>query len=201
MFFKRRSRANSYIEETPQRSQSYDAQEHEQRPESSRKSQQQQRPATVASPTDDNDMYPRPQAPQDAYPPRGLSNGHNTAAVPNMAQSNPQLTSGKIEPMPDMLAQAFNQAIRPYSERIEELESQLADAQRWVEQLEQQRAEVHSWIDKRGLRPGTLLRCTLLSSAQANNAQTSRPLSQRSWTTPPPTPPSPSTHSLTARSP
>jgi hypothetical protein len=153
MFFKRRSRANSYIEETPQRSQSYDAQEFDQRPDSSRKSQQQQRPPTITSPTDDTEMYPRPQAPQDAYP-RGLPNGHNAAAVPNMAQSNPQLTSGKIEPMPDMLAQAFNQAIRPYSERIAELESQLLETQGWVEQLEQQRAEVHSWIDKRGLRPG-----------------------------------------------
>jgi phage-related minor tail protein len=61
----------------------------------------------------------------------------------------------KAEPMPDLLAQAFNQAVRPYTEKIEQLESQLADMQSWVEQLEQQRAEVHSWIDKRGLRPGT----------------------------------------------
>jgi hypothetical protein len=161
MFFKRRSRANSYIEETPQRSQSYDNnQEYDQRPDSSRKSQQQQPPPTVASPTDDKDMYPRSQAPQDAYS-RGLSNGHNAAAVPHMAQSNPQLQSGKIEPMPDMLAQAFNQAVRPYSERIEQLESQLAEAQGWVEQLEQQRAEVHSWIDKRGLRPGMYRECVL----------------------------------------
>ena len=165
MFFKRRSRANSYIEETPQRAQSYDAQEYDQRPDSSRKSQQQQRPPTITSPTEEKEMYPRPQAPQDAYP-RGLPNGHNAAPVPNMAQSNPQLTSAKIEPMPDMLAQAFNQAIRPYSERIDELESQLAETQNqlaqtqsWVEQLEQQRAEVHSWIDKRGLRPGMFLEC------------------------------------------
>lgn len=62
-------------------------------------------------------------------------------------------TPTKTEPMPDLLAQAFNQAVRPYTERIEQLENQLADMQAWVEQLELQRAEVHSWIDKRGLRP------------------------------------------------
>jgi hypothetical protein len=57
-------------------------------------------------------------------------------------------------PMPDLLAAAFNQAIAPYTEKIEQLEHQLADMQAWVDQLEQQRAEVHGWIDKRGLRPG-----------------------------------------------
>ncbi|KAF2795885.1 hypothetical protein K505DRAFT_238954 [Melanomma pulvis-pyrius CBS 109.77] len=152
MFFKRRSRANSYIDnDPPPRSQSYD--DYEKRPDSSRNSQQQQQPPQVTSPIDDKEMYPRPQAPQDAYP-RGMANGgHNSAAVPNMGQSTPQLSSGKIEPMPDMLAQAFNQAVRPYAEKIEQLENQLAEAQAWVEQLEQQRAEVHSWIDKRGLRP------------------------------------------------
>ena len=44
--------------------------------------------------------------------------------------------------------------LQPYTEKIEQLESQLADLQNWVDQLEQQRAEVHNWIDKRGLRPG-----------------------------------------------
>ena len=62
---------------------------------------------------------------------------------------------GQPEPMPDLLAQAFNQAIRPYTEKIEQLETQLNDMQAWIDQLEQQRAEVHGWIDKRGLRPGT----------------------------------------------
>jgi prefoldin subunit 5 len=56
--------------------------------------------------------------------------------------------------MPDLLHQAFNQAILPYTEKIQALEHQLADMQAWVDQLEQQRAEVHGWIDKRGLRPG-----------------------------------------------
>lgn len=147
MFFKRRSRANSYIEnDPPQRSQSYD--DYEKRPESSHtqsQQHQQQQPRTLSSPTD-QDMYPRQQEPQYA---RAMSNG-----VSGLGQPAPSLNAGKPEPMPDLLAQAFNQAIRPYTEKIEQLESQLADMQSWVEQLEQQRAEVHSWIDKRGLRPG-----------------------------------------------
>lgn len=151
MFFKqkRRSRANSYIDSDtpPARSQSLEnySDGTTKRPDSSRHS------APVASPPpnqkDEKDMYPRPQAPQDAghYSPRGL-NGAAAMGTPT-----------KPEPMPDLLAQAFNQAVRPYTERIEQLENQLADMQAWVEQLEQQRAEVHSWIDKRGLRPGTFI--------------------------------------------
>lgn len=151
MFFKRRSRQNSYIEETP-RSQSYD--DYEKRPESSRKDQ------PLASPTDEQEMFSRPQQPQDAFPrghnamPNGGGGGgggHN--AMPTMG-GPPPMQSLKPEPMPDLLTQAFNQAVRPYTEKIEQLESQLADLQAWVEQLEQQRAEVHGWIDKRGLRPG-----------------------------------------------
>ncbi|KAF2260740.1 hypothetical protein CC78DRAFT_387002 [Lojkania enalia] len=143
MFFKRRSRANSYVDnDPPRRSQSYD--EYEKRPDSSRNSQ------PLASPTDDKDMYPRPQAPQEPYGGRGMPNG-----MPGQPLGNPTppMSSGKTEPMPDLLQQAFNAAVRPYTERIEQLESQLSDLQAWIEQLEQQRAEVHSWIDKRGLRP------------------------------------------------
>lgn len=148
VFFKRRSRANSYIEnEAPQRSQSYDEYE-KQRPDSSHTQQQSQH--QVSSPTEE--MYARPQQPQEPPYSRGMPNGINAASL---GQPTPPLSSGmKAEPMPDLLTQAFNQAVRPYTEKIEQLESQLADMQAWVEQLEQQRAEVHSWIDKRGLRPG-----------------------------------------------
>ncbi|KAF2180534.1 hypothetical protein K469DRAFT_592109 [Zopfia rhizophila CBS 207.26] len=144
MFFKRRSRANSYVDhDPPPRSQSYD--DYEKRPDSSRNSQ------PLSSPTDEKEMYPRPQQPQEAYP-RGMQNGgHN--AMPAMGNPTPPMSGNKTEPMPDLLAQAFNQAVRPYTDKIEQLESQLADLQSWVEQLEAQRAEVHSWIDKRGLRP------------------------------------------------
>lgn len=142
MFFKRRSRANSYIDnDAPPRSQSYD--DYDARPTSSRN------PPPQAPAADEKDMYPRQSAPQEAYVPNG---GHN--AMPAASNPTPPMASAKAEPMPDLLAQAFNQAVRPYTEKIEHLENQLADLQAWVEQLEQQRAEVHSWIDKRGLRPG-----------------------------------------------
>jgi hypothetical protein len=151
MFFKRRSsRANSYVEHDANR-QSFDDFS-EKRPESSRNNQ----PIQGNPDSDDAaDMYPRQQQPQEqSMPVRGMSNGGmpmGGAPVPQAMNSAPL----KAEPMPDLLAAAFNQAVRPYTEKIEQLESQLADMQAWVEQLEAQRAEVHSWIDKRGLRPGT----------------------------------------------
>ena len=149
MFFKRRSsRANSYVEHDGNR-QSFDDFS-EKRPESSRNNQ----PIQGGPDSDDAaDMYPRQQQPQEqSIPVRGMSNGGMPmgAPVPQAMNSAPL----KAEPMPDLLAAAFNQAVRPYTEKIEQLESQLADMQAWVEQLEAQRAEVHSWIDKRGLRPG-----------------------------------------------
>lgn len=84
-----------------------------------------------------------------------MPNGPHSSMPPAMNHRAPAMSGGQPEPMPDLLAQAFNQAIRPYTEKIEHLEAQIADMQAWVDQLEQQRAEVHGWIDKRGLRPGT----------------------------------------------
>lgn len=55
---------------------------------------------------------------------------------------------------PDLLTHAFNEALRPHTEKIEMLEEQLAQMQEWVREQEQQRLEIYSWIDKRGLRPG-----------------------------------------------
>jgi TolA-binding protein len=102
-------------------------------------------------------MYPRPQQPQETtLPTRGLSNGQNSMP-PQMNHRVPAMGGMQPAPMPDLLAQAFNQAIQPYTEKIEQLEQQLADMQAWVDQLEQQRAEVHGWIDKRGLRPGMFI--------------------------------------------
>jgi len=54
----------------------------------------------------------------------------------------------------DLLTRAFNEAIRPYTSKIEEMEVELAEMRAYTEQLESQRKEVHAWIDKRGLRPG-----------------------------------------------
>ena len=59
---------------------------------------------------------------------------------------------------PDLLTLAFNEAIRPHTEKIEHLERQLVEMQVYVDQLEQHRLDMHNWIDKRGLRPGTSFR-------------------------------------------
>lgn len=75
--------------------------------------------------------------------------------MPNLGLDSPSGGGlGKAEPMPDLLTRAFNEAVRPYTDKIEQLEGEIADLRNWVEQLEIQRSEVHSWIDKRGLRPG-----------------------------------------------
>lgn len=150
MFFKRRSsRANSYVEHDGAR-QSFD-EFSEKRPESSRNNQ------PLIDSDDNAEMYARqsqPQPQEQNMPVRGMSTGgHSVHGMSNGAPV-PATNTLKPEPMPDLLAAAFNQAVRPYTEKIEQLESQLADMQSWIEQLEAQRAEVHSWIDKRGLRPG-----------------------------------------------
>ncbi|KAF2026354.1 hypothetical protein EK21DRAFT_115918 [Setomelanomma holmii] len=171
MFFKRRSsRANSYVDEAPTRGQSFDEYA-EKRPDSSRKESQQQ----PTSPAEEVDMYPRPQQPQETSLP---TRGHNS--MPPAMNHRAPVSGGQPEPMPDLLAQAFNQAIRPYTEKIEHLEAQLADMQAWVDQLEQQRAEVHGWIDKRGLRPDVppsiakVMDTTTPDAAVALNAQLDR---------------------------
>lgn len=179
MFFKRRSRANSYIDnDQPPRSQSYDDYDAP-RPDSSRAHQQQQQ---VTSPIDDKDaMYSRQSAPQDSYAPGMSSSAPQHSSMPQMSGATPPMSAGiKAEPMPDLLAQAFNQAVRPYTEKIDQLQAQVADLQAWVEQLEQQRAEVHSWIDKRGLRPDVppsiakIMDSTTSEAALTLNAQLDR---------------------------
>ncbi|KAL5119450.1 hypothetical protein ACEQ8H_002720 [Pleosporales sp. CAS-2024a] len=177
MFFKRRSRANSYVEhDAPPRSQSFDEYA-EKRPDSSRKESHHQQPT---SPADDDDMYPRPQQPQETtLPTRGLSNAQNSMP-PQMSHRVPPMGAMQPVGMPELLTQAFNQAIQPYTEKIEQLEQQLADMQAWVDQLEQQRAEVHGWIDKRGLRPDVppsiakIMDTTTPDAAVALNAQLDR---------------------------
>lgn len=61
-----------------------------------------------------------------------------------------------MEPTPDPLAKAFNDAIRPYQDQIEDLRNKLEDTTYQLEKLEDERADMHAWIDKRGLRAGTV---------------------------------------------
>jgi hypothetical protein len=98
-----------------------------------------------------NTMFPRSQLPSDPYgrpQANGMSNNRNSIQLDSNA------INAKVESAPDLLTRAFNEAVRPFSDKIEQLESEVADLRAWVEQLELQRTEVHSWIDKRGLRPG-----------------------------------------------
>ncbi|KAI4627642.1 uncharacterized protein J4E87_004206 [Alternaria ethzedia] len=177
MFFKRRSRANSYVDnsENP-RSQSFDDYT-DKRPESSRKESHHSQPF---SPTEEPDMYPRQQQPQEPTYAQSAPPTHNN--MPIRSQQVPP--TGSSAPMglgmPDLITAAFNQAVQPYTEKIEQLESQLADMQNWVDQLEQQRAEVHNWIDKRGLRPDVpasiakIMDTTTADAAPTLNAQLDR---------------------------
>ncbi|KAG9192498.1 hypothetical protein G6011_11232 [Alternaria panax] len=177
MFFKRRSRANSYVDnsENP-RSHSFDDYT-DKRPESSRKESHHSQPF---SPAEEPDMYPRQQQPQEPTYAQSAPPTHN--AMPIRSQQVP--STGSAAPMglgmPDLITAAFNQAVQPYTEKIEQLESQLADLQNWVDQLEQQRAEVHNWIDKRGLRPDVpasiakIMDTTTADAAPTLNAQLDR---------------------------
>lgn len=108
----------------------------------------------------DANMYARQAAPQEVQygsPPmssggpghRGQPNGYGHGGFESGAPP-----PSKSEPLPDLLSQAFNQALRPYNEKVDNLESEIADLRAYIDQLEAQRNDVHAWIDKRGLRPG-----------------------------------------------
>lgn len=85
----------------------------------------------------------------------GVGGGMNGYGSYDSEMSAPrESTRSKAEPAPDLLLQAFNQALRPYTDKVEGLESEIADLRAYIDQLENQRSDVHAWIDKRGLRPG-----------------------------------------------
>jgi hypothetical protein len=105
------------------------------------------------------DMYARRDRPTEVGHQYGNANSYQSAPMSGANRgmsdgyaSNPAL---KSEPAPNLLVEAFNQAIRPYSDKIENLESEIADLRAYIQSLERQQTEVHGWIDKRGLRPGT----------------------------------------------
>lgn len=163
MFFKRlsRSRSNSqsYIDTnySPHDSKTaYDDDDYDNRPDSARG------PPTKSASLNDASMFAQqPQSMDNFNAPRAgpqlMSNGFGGPTKPASVSAPIQ-----PEPMPDLLTRAFNEAVRPYTNRVEELENEVADLKAWVEQLEAQRREVHAWIDKRGLRPGKLPSALLL---------------------------------------
>jgi hypothetical protein len=169
MFFKRlsRSRSNSqsYIDtnySSHDNKNAYDD-DYDNRPDSARG------PPTKSASLNDGAMFAQQQ-------PQSIDNFN----APPMSRQGPQMSNGfgpakpasvsapQPEAMPDLLTRAFNEAVRPYTNRVEELENEVADLKAWIEQLEAQRREVHAWIDKRGLRPGTLLLLLCIVCAFAN---------------------------------
>lgn len=167
MFFKRLSRgsrSNSYVNDDDNYNTSRSAPQHD---ESPRQSLSQHNTYTsegaAGSPTKETQrpgsqdkMFQRSQAPSDPYSRVQQQQQQQRPSMPMDGPASPPMkSSAPGVPPPDLLTQAFHQAVLPYTEKIADLEGQVAEMQLWVEQLEAQRSEVHSWIDKRGLRPGT----------------------------------------------
>ena len=155
MFFKRlsRSRSNSqsYIDNYSPNDSKTQYDDYDQRPDSARGA------SNTSATLKDGPMFAQPQPvdnfntpPMSRSGPPPMTNGFNGGGVSSGSISN----KPPAEQMPDLLTRAFNEAVRPYTNRVEELENEVADLKAWVEQLEAQRREVHAWIDKRGLRPG-----------------------------------------------
>lgn len=92
--------------------------------------------------------------------PRQQSGGYSSRHSMSQDQGSSKYTA---EAAPDLLTRAFNEALRPYTNRMEDLEAEVAELRAYTEELEAQRKEVHAWIDKRGLRPGKLSACHFCS--------------------------------------
>ncbi|KAF4552931.1 Hypothetical protein D9617_8g049440 [Elsinoe fawcettii] len=167
MFFKRlsRSRSNSqsYVDDYAPR--------HDSKADSGAYDDdvdyQQQRPGSSQQP---NSSAPLHKGAQNMYSPhdvqhqdysapplsRGVANANGYGAgggAPRRSSVGGGSNPISSEAAPDLLTRAFNEAIRPYTNKLEEMELELGDLRAYVEQLETQRTEVHAWIDKRGLRP------------------------------------------------
>ena len=103
------------------------------------------------------DMYPRQSQPQEVYasPPLSATGGGPvTNGYGGYVDDVPPQKMASGQAPPDLLMQAFNQALRPHMDKVDSLENEIADLRAYIDQLEQQRGDVHAWIDKRGLRPG-----------------------------------------------
>lgn len=102
-------------------------------------------------------MYSRQSAPQDGQynsPPMTSAGQTNGYGQGHGGFDRAPPPSAKAEPLPDLLTQAFNTALKPYNDKVDNLENEIADLRAYIDQLEAQRSDIHAWIDKRGLRPG-----------------------------------------------
>ena len=97
--------------------------------------------------------YNRPPTAGEPQYSHGPSVANATAASthPPLAETS---RGRSMEPAPDPLTRAFNDAILPYQEQIQDLQAQLEETNYRLQTLEDERADMHAWIDKRGLRAG-----------------------------------------------
>jgi len=166
MFFKRLSRgsrSNSYVDDypdSPREKHTFHDSPHQSTSQHNTIAGQPTPPLSSYDNKEPTGMYRTSQTPQDPYTQqqlqqqqRTLSNGLSGQQRTSSMPVDPPPVSAKTE-APDLLTRAFNEALRPHQERVEQLEAELANLQAYVDQLEQQRSEMYSWIDKRGLRPG-----------------------------------------------
>ncbi|KAL8834647.1 MAG: hypothetical protein Q9170_003649 [Blastenia crenularia] len=79
-----------------------------------------------------------------ALPIQRPQEGSNSATAHN--------TPPAVTQAPDPLTRAFNEAVRPYLDKIERLEAEIEEKTLDIQQLEDERQDMHAWIDKRGLR-------------------------------------------------
>ncbi|KAL8897098.1 MAG: hypothetical protein Q9207_007388 [Kuettlingeria erythrocarpa] len=80
-----------------------------------------------------------------ALPIQRPQEGSNTATAHNTPPSS-------MAQAPDPLTRAFNEAVRPYLDKIDRLEAEIEEKNLDIQQLEEERADMYAWIDKRGLR-------------------------------------------------
>jgi hypothetical protein len=166
--FTRTSRANSYVDDYPESPRDREKHTFHDSPQQDQSQHniiggQPTPPEAAYDDKDPHEMY-RNQGPVDSYSPqqqqfphqqpRPINTGPGTQSRVSSMPLDSAPVSAKSDGAPDLLMRAFNEAIRPHQEKIDQLETQLADLQSYIDSLEQQRSEIYGWIDKRGLRPG-----------------------------------------------
>ncbi|KAI4178937.1 MAG: hypothetical protein LQ348_005495 [Seirophora lacunosa] len=91
--------------------------------------------------------------------------GSNNATAHNTPPST--MTSA-----PDPLTRAFNEAVRPYVDKIDRLQAEIEERNLDIQQLEDERADMHAWIDKRGLRADVPPSIAAAMNSDSTSAQT-----------------------------
>jgi len=116
----------------------------------------------------DSRMYSS-QSSQDGYsnsnhrPQGGIStrdSGFVDSGTPQQQHQQPMMGGAPMKPMdslsaPDLLTAAFNAAVKPYTDKIAQLEEQMRLMSAQLQRFEEERHTICAWIDKRGLRAGT----------------------------------------------